>query len=121
MESHFGSFFNNEGKLIARISKNELTVNESRIFRTHKERPDANTLDILNEYGQPALYIRYLNPHSVKFLGRLYYSVRPSVGFIIEDDAAHTVGLRTVLNFEGNCVAFVDSSIPSISIGIPEH
>jgi hypothetical protein len=60
-----------DGRYIAKIVKNEFTVNPNNIMRM--TRPDRSTLIITDQYGETALNVRYLNPQAVRFLGRLYY------------------------------------------------
>jgi hypothetical protein len=64
---------NMELKRVALVDRNTFEISESKIFRTHRERPDKHTLDIYDEYGNEALYVRYLNSHAVKLSGILYY------------------------------------------------
>lgn len=102
--------FDQDGKLIARISKNEFSVDEPSIFRTYKERPDRSTLVLTDHYGKRVLYVRFLNRSLVKILGTLFVSgndlpVAKGVGVIIDDENGfRTVGLDSGLSWGQGCI-----------------
>jgi hypothetical protein len=73
---------NRDNKLIAQINRNVFTISEQKIFRTYREHPDKSTIVVQDEYGHEALYVRYLNPHSIIFSGILYYL--PGEAFVIK-------------------------------------
>jgi len=52
--------FDAEGKIIADIEDDEFTINQNNYFK--RKRPDASTLIVYDQYDQPVLNIRYLNP-----------------------------------------------------------
>jgi len=105
-----------DGKVIASISNNVLTVNENRIFRTHKERPDKSTLIIKDEYGETSLYLRYLNPHSVSILGKMYFA--PSYAFRITEKGLSVDGYPPI-EFSKVCLAMENKSGITAALRFP--
>ncbi len=71
-----------DGKIIARISRSEFTVNPNNILSM--KRPDRSSLIIDDQYGHTVLNVRYLNPKAIKVLGLFYYA--PNQAFDIRDD-----------------------------------
>jgi hypothetical protein len=98
-----------DGKLIARISENDFSVDEASIFRTYKERPDKSTLVLTDHYGNRMLYVRFLNQTSVKILGTLYFpkklSVATGAGVSIDDkNGVETIDINPPMQFGNDCV-----------------
>jgi hypothetical protein len=63
-----------DNKLIARVTPDDFTVSQNKIFRTYHERPDKSTLVVQDEFGDEVLRVRYLNTHAIKMEGVLYYA-----------------------------------------------
>ena len=59
-----------DGKIIARIKKNEFTVNQNNILSM--KRPDRSTLIVIDQEGIEAVRLRYLNAYAIRFSGALY-------------------------------------------------
>ncbi len=62
-----------DSKLLATIDNNEFNINTNNALPTHKPRPDKSTLIVHDQEGNEVLNIRYLNPHSVRITGILYF------------------------------------------------
>ena len=94
-----------DGVLIARISRNEFTLNQNSIFRTYKERPDEHTLQVTDNNGKQVLYIRYLNPHTLKILGTLFFNLPAAkgIGVAIDEDGLTPLGLNPTGKSSGDC------------------
>jgi len=80
-----------DGKIIARISRSEFTVNPNNILSM--KRPDRSSLIVDDQYGHTVLNVRYLNPKAIKVLGLLYFA--PNQAFDIRDDRQVLGGNRT--------------------------
>lgn len=59
-----------DGRFIAKIDKNEFWRNANNSW--YQERDDKSTLEVYDERGQVVLYVRYLNPSSIKMLGTFH-------------------------------------------------
>jgi hypothetical protein len=64
-------------KIIARIEKNEITVNPNNSFR--RRRADLSSLQIEDQFGRQVFAARYLNQRALKVTGLLYLPHLPSV------------------------------------------
>lgn len=80
--SVWAKIFDAEGKIIADIENNEFTINQNNYFK-HK-RPDASTLIIYDQYDQPVLNVRFLNPAALRVLG--VFRVKDRAPVIIEEN-----------------------------------
>jgi hypothetical protein len=58
-----------DGKIIARLSKNEFVVNQNNYLSM--KRPDRSSLIIVDQYGNEVLRARYLNRRAFRVTGRL--------------------------------------------------
>jgi hypothetical protein len=105
-----------DGKVLAEISNNILDVNENRIFRTHHERPDRSTLIIKDEYGETALYLRYLNLHTIRLAGKMYFA--PMRAFKVTENTVRVEG-DPPFDFDNNCWA--SQAMPAITAKLVIH
>ena len=55
------------GEITAEIDKNEFFINRDNCFRI--KRPDASTLVVIDKRAEVVLFIRYMNPSSVRVSG----------------------------------------------------
>jgi hypothetical protein len=79
-----------DGKVIVLMENNQFVANSNNtLSRTIS--PDGSTLKVLDEYGNLALSVEFLNPHSIKILG--LFST-PSGEAKVEDDQISRVGHR---------------------------
>jgi hypothetical protein len=71
-----------DGRFIAKIVKGRFEINPNNIMS--RERPDSSTLILTDQHGR-SIYIRYLNPKAIKFVGTLYFG--QDWGIQIDDDS----------------------------------
>ncbi|PYV15688.1 MAG: hypothetical protein DMG21_14285 [Acidobacteria bacterium] len=62
--------WSSDGKIVARIEKNEFVVNQNNILRMN--RPDLSSLIVEDQMGKQVLNARYLNPRAFKIETLLY-------------------------------------------------
>jgi hypothetical protein len=86
-----------DGKIIAQIKQNQFVVNSNNTLDRSVSK-DNTTLQVIDEYGQKALSIAFLNPHSIRILGR-FSSSRGQV--IIGDHSTVSTGGGST--FSGTC------------------
>lgn len=89
-------------KLVSQIIDNQFHINPSNYFR--KERPDLHSLSVFNQQGERVLYVRYLNPSTIKILG-VFNTARGPIH--IDEDAMRGMGFT----FSGNCNVNVGTAI----------
>ena len=58
-----------DGKIIARFDESGFVIGN----RLAVERPDASTLKVLDEYGDEAVSMHFLNPHAISISGFFFY------------------------------------------------
>jgi hypothetical protein len=85
------------GKVITEISNNQFEINPNNTLNPDNSRPDEYTLSVMDQYGNQALYFRYLNPGAVEILGSFYYA--PNQGVIIGTSTQLIAGAT----MSGNC------------------
>jgi len=61
------NFTADEGKTMTLINDNSFTVNAN--ITLIRRTPDKSTLEVIDQFGKQALWIRFLNPHSIKIIG----------------------------------------------------
>jgi hypothetical protein len=99
-------------KVVAQITDNEFYVNPSQYFRMERAE-DWHTLRVIDGEGAQVLYVRYMNPTTIKVLGSFYTPNGPAT---IVTEEKLTVGMAT---FRGGCArgdqgaAIGDSGSPS--------
>lgn len=69
-------------KVVAQITENEFYVNPDNFFRMRRD--DWHTLEVVDQVGNQVLYVRYLNPTTIKVLGSFYIPNQPPT--IIAED-----------------------------------
>lgn len=69
-----------DGKIVARITKNHFAVNRNKILESLYYRPDESTVKLEDEYGND-FEVRYLNRRFIKFSGITYvYGTKVEIG-----------------------------------------
>lgn len=69
--------FSRDGRIVAEIKRNQFFVNPNNYFRI--ESPDVHSLIVYDQEDRAVLNVRYLNPHTIQFLGILNHPVRPLI------------------------------------------
>jgi hypothetical protein len=72
-----GRFFSADSKIVAEIKDNHFFVNPNNYFRI--ERPNKHVLIVYDQQGHQALNVEYLNPSTIKLLGRFNFPDSPPV------------------------------------------
>jgi hypothetical protein len=62
-----GKFFSKDGRIVAELRNNEFSINPNNYFR--KKRPDTHSLIVWDQQNVEVLNVRFINPHTIKFLG----------------------------------------------------
>ena len=94
--SHASLFYSADGTIAAEIVRDKFYINRNNVFR--HARPDRHTLVVYDLQGDEALYIRYVNPTTVKLRGHFAY---PGYMPVIIDDASTLIGDRF---YENTCM-----------------
>jgi len=112
-----------DGRVIVQIVRNRFSVNRNNYLR--REIPDKSTLVVTDQYGNQALYVRYLNPHAIRVLG--IFREPPTSGapdtwvMTVTDDKTTMSGRNmSKVTFCCNC-ATAAHGIYSFRLGPPPH
>jgi hypothetical protein len=89
-------FFSDDGRIVAELKGNKFFVNPNNYFRI--ERPSKHVLTVYDQRGNQALSVEFLNPSTIKLLGRFYYL--PNRPPIIINEGFQDIGRG---RFSGNC------------------
>lgn len=94
--------FDDDGKVVVALKDNQPHLNKNKAFDW--QRPDAHTLDVVNEKNQVVLHIRFLNRNTVYVEGLFYDSVGTSLK--IENDKMILTGGKNkgTMNLRNNCI-----------------
>jgi hypothetical protein len=97
-------FFNDAGKIVCEIVRNELHFNEKNIFRP--ERTSPHHLSVLDDEARRVLSVEYINPRAVRITGSFF--LRDGLFVHIAPDIMHfqVAGTPNSLSV-GQPVAFV--------------
>jgi hypothetical protein len=72
-----GEFFGDNEDVVAVLENNRFTINRLNYFT--KERPDRSTLIVRDQKNIEVLNVRFMNPHTIKLLGRFRLPNAPDV------------------------------------------
>jgi hypothetical protein len=73
-----------DGKIVAEIVKNRFVVNPNNYFKIVRDKP--NEFIVYDQYKDKVVDIHYLNPSTLKILGKFYY--RPMTPLIVTDEGS---------------------------------
>lgn len=63
--------FGRDNRIIASLEKNEFAINPNNHFKSRRN--DLSSLEVIDQYKQAVLSVRFLNPSAIKIMGLLYY------------------------------------------------
>ena len=86
----FAKLFSEDGRIVAEMKDNQFHVNPNNYFRI--ERPSSYCLIVYDQKGQQALNVEFLNPFTIKLLGKFYFPSRSPI--IIEEEWMSYGGMR---------------------------
>lgn len=72
-----GDFFGDNNDIVATLENNRFTINRLNYFT--KERPDKSTLILKDQRNIQCLNVRFMNPHTIKLLGRFRFPNEPDL------------------------------------------